>query len=368
MQFCIRPVDVWLFRDGRPFTAGEDHTAETLFPPSPFTMQGAIRAKVLADKGVDFTVFARDGQPDPDVGYGENYSRLRLFGPLLMCYRDGRWERLIPAPADLVKQGNALLLLRPSRRAPFACNWPEQLSRRSDLLWVRTAEVVKEAGGWLPESEWERYLSGHPPKHLVPSESLFVYEPRFGIAIRAQSQTAQPTMLYQAYFVRLRENTALWAEVEGIPLPSRGILRLGGEGRAAVYEEIPILPPPQRFPIRFAPGERFKVVLITPAWFSGGWQPKDSNWQRIFHSPVNLVAAAIPRPLRLGGFDVARRIPKSVRAFVPAGSVYFFETQEAFSLPQDFAFTETPEDIRQQGGNWAHIGLGKILFGRWEYV
>jgi len=59
MQVAIRPIDVWLFRDGKPFTAGEDHAAETLFPPSPFTLQGAIRTKVLADKGVNLAEFAK---------------------------------------------------------------------------------------------------------------------------------------------------------------------------------------------------------------------------------------------------------------------------------------------------------------------
>jgi CRISPR type III-B/RAMP module-associated protein Cmr3 len=75
MQIVIRPMDVWLFRDGKPFMAGEDHAAETLFPPSPFTLQGAIRTKVLADKGVNLAEFAKNGErnPDPDVGYGENF-------------------------------------------------------------------------------------------------------------------------------------------------------------------------------------------------------------------------------------------------------------------------------------------------------
>jgi len=36
VQIAIRAVDVWLFRDGKPFTAGEDHIAESAFPPSPF--------------------------------------------------------------------------------------------------------------------------------------------------------------------------------------------------------------------------------------------------------------------------------------------------------------------------------------------
>ncbi len=364
MQICLRPVDVWLFRDGRPFTAGEDHAAETLFPPSPFTLQGAIRTKALADKGVDFVAFAQKRQPDSDVGFGENYGKLRLFGPLLMHRREGKWERLIPAPADLARKGDELLLLKPLRKAPFVTNLPEALN----LLWLKIAEPVKEATGWLPESAWGDYLNGRLPKRLVRTEELFTMEPRFGIAIEPQAQTAQPAMLYQASFVRLKENAALWADVEGVSLPSKGLLRFGGEGRAAFYEEAQLPPFPQRLPINFSSGERFKVVLVTPAWFSGGWQPDGGDWQRMFRASVKLVAAAIKRPLRLGGFDIAKKVPKPLRTLVPAGSVYFFEAQEAFSLPQDFAFTETPQEIRRNGGNWAHIGLGRILVGRWDYV
>jgi CRISPR/Cas system CMR-associated protein Cmr3 (group 5 of RAMP superfamily) len=39
----IRPQDVWLFRDGKPFSGGEDHAATGIFPPTPFTVQGALR-------------------------------------------------------------------------------------------------------------------------------------------------------------------------------------------------------------------------------------------------------------------------------------------------------------------------------------
>ena len=80
------------------------------------------------------------------------------------------------------------------------------------------------------------------------------------------------------------------------------------------------------------------------------------------------MGAAIPRPLLLGGFDVAKGVPKPMRAFVPAGAVYFFETDEPVQFPDDFAFTETPDEVRQQNGNanaWAQIGLGAALIGVW---
>ncbi len=367
VQIAIRAVDVWLFRDGKPFTAGEDHIAESAFPPSPFTLQGAIRTKVLADKGVNLSEFASQGQPDPEVGYGENFGKLRLRGPLLMRCKDGKWERLIPMPADVVKVGDRYGLLRPNSDLPFATNLPEGLQ----LLWAQTEKRITEAKGWLPESEWANYLQGQPPHQVVSAESLFAFEPRFGIAIDANKGTTQEAMLYQARFVRLKEGTALWAEVSGVSLSKKGFLRFGGEGRAAVYEALSqqeSLRPLSQF--NFASNSnRFKVVLVTPAWFSGGWQPKDGDWSKVFGASVQLVGAAIPRPLLLGGFDVAKGVPKPMRAFVPAGAVYFFEAEKPVSFADDFAFTETPDEVRRQNDNanaWAQIGLGAVLIGVWQ--
>jgi CRISPR-associated protein Cmr3 len=370
MQIVIRPMDVWLFRDGKPFRAGEDHAAETLFPPSPFTLQGAIRTKVLADKGVNLAEFAKNGErnPDPDVGYGENFGKLRLRGPLLMRCKDGKWERLIPMPADIVKVGNRYELLRPNLDLPFTTNLP---NKSLQLLWARTGERISEAKGWLPESEWERYLRGQAPEQVVTPGKLFIFEPRFGIAIDANKGTTQEAMLYQARFVRLTKETALWAEVDGVSLNEGGFLRFGGEGRAAVYEALSqqeSLRPLSQF--NFASNSNcFKVVLVTPAWFSGGWQPKDGDWSKVFGASVQLVGAAIPRPLLLGGFDVAKGVPKPMRAFVPPGAVYFFEAEKSVSFADDFAFTETPDEVREQNGNanaWAQIGLGAVLIGVWR--
>jgi len=364
MQIVIRPIDVWLFRDGKPFTAGEDHLAESTFPPSPFTLQGAIRTKILADKGVNLFEFARQKKPDPDIGYGDNFGNLRLCGPLLMRYKDGRWERLIQIPADVVKVGERYELLRPNSDLPFMTN----LSNGLHLLWTQTDKRVSEAKGWLPESEWIRYLQGQTPEKVVKQDDLFIFEPRFGIAIDSSKGTTQEAMLYQARFVRLKDEVALWAEIDGVLLGSNGFLRFGGEGRAAIYEKIsPTLPSISQFNIA-QNAKRFKVVLVSPSWFSGGWQPKDYDWSKIFGSQVRLVAAAIPRPWLLGGFDVAKGTPKPMRAFVPPGAVYFFEANEPTQITEDFCFTETPEDVKLQnrGKNvWGKIGFGKVLFGRW---
>lgn len=219
----------------------------------------------------------------------------------------------------------------------------------------------------MPESEWQRYLKGEQPKRTVSDDELFVYEPRFGIAIERDKRTTKTQMLYRATFVRLEDNVALWAKVESVSLKKeKGFLRFGGEERSASYEVIDSLPSFASYMPNLE--KRFKVVLISPAWFSGGWQPKDGKWQSIFPKPVHLIAAAISRPQKFGGFDLAKNEPKPIRNFVSAGSVYFFEADEPPQLDQDFTFTETPDEVRRQNDGkkaWANIGLGKVLIGTW---
>lgn len=59
----IEPDDVWLFRDGHPFSAGEGHIARCLFPPTPLTLQGALRSSLLAMSGVTLDEYRQQTTP-----------------------------------------------------------------------------------------------------------------------------------------------------------------------------------------------------------------------------------------------------------------------------------------------------------------
>ena len=48
MRLFIEPNESLLFRTGRPFVAGENNFAESMFPPTPETLQGAVRATIAA--------------------------------------------------------------------------------------------------------------------------------------------------------------------------------------------------------------------------------------------------------------------------------------------------------------------------------
>jgi len=368
-QLFIEPMDVLLFRDGKPFAAGEDHRAASLFPPTPFTMQGVVRSKVLFDSGVspaDYANRTPAAQPLAEqIGWpAQGYGRLCLRGPFVARRRNGGVTRYLPLPADVVKAGEEYRLLTPLPGSPFTANWPGG----GQFLWTRTAEAVTEARGWLAEEAFQRYCQGQVPRceEVVSESALVLREPRVGIALDFHKRRPREAHLYQMEFLRLREKVGFLLEVAGIDrfTPAQGVLAIGGESKAARYEVLGETSAPQT--IRLP--ERFKLVLLTPAWFAGGWQPDGGNWAPFFGGSANvrLVAAAVPRAQAIGGArvddrpDLGRRgdFQKPMRRFVPAGSVFFFAS-DGTATYDGRPVTETPRGE----GDFGQIGFGQAAWG-----
>ena len=356
MRLIIKPSDAWLFRDGKPFRAGEDHWAASRFPPTPLTIQGVIRSKILLDSDTDLAQYAKDpqemevykliGSADP------NYGNLRLKGPYLAKKQDGTWVRYYPAPADLLcdkeNQEFCQLIVGDS---PIQANWPENNLRP---LYA-CAEETEPVNGWIAANALYAYLTaGTPPRReqIVQAGDIYVVEERVAISLDRRVRRPKPQMLTEIGMVRLRRGWALDVEVAGVPRwDSPGYLGIGGEARAGYYEVLAPEPPP--VPPTPLP-ERFILYFATPTWFKNGWLPED--WSRWFRGgTVKLVAAAVNRAERIGGWGIVEG-EKAMRAYVPAGSIYYFESKG------DVIFTGEPVTDDPTNGQ---IGFGQAFIGQW---
>lgn len=367
MRIFIEPSDVLLFRDARPFSAGEDHRAVSLFPPTPLTMQGAIRSKVLAkalaEKGKSYADYAVGSVSIPEIGYADDYGQLRLRGPFIASKEKGQVVRYFPLPGDVVTAGCSrpvAVAPLPDTESPFECNPPTVGTVPPNLLWQRTTARIERESGWLSEPELRRYLEGEPFS-VTLEHALFDREPRFHVGI--DSRFKRPHQgdtgghLFQIEFIRLHQGVGLWLEVNGVSLDDTDLLQLGGEAKAAAYHKV------DDQPVLKTGGTakgKFKLYFAAPAYFAQGWQPND--WERfITGGSVRLVAAALLRPQSIGGFDLARNRPKPMRRFVPAGSVFFFESDDKVIVREVI----TDDDGQAQLGQ---IGFGQVFIGRWDYV
>lgn len=48
MIISLEAIDTLFFRDGKPFTMGEDNFASGIFPPAPSVLYGALRSAYFA--------------------------------------------------------------------------------------------------------------------------------------------------------------------------------------------------------------------------------------------------------------------------------------------------------------------------------
>ncbi len=210
----ITPQDVWMFRDSKPFTAGESFVARSLFPPTPQTAQGFLRTHYLDVRGIDFGKYGRGELPHivDEIGYTPKngqptMGRLRVGGPFVARQKDGVTERIFRAPIDLTAlwrgEGDARKLEALGRMTP----------ERADFLtdafdgWrplVSPKDHSLTEGGWLAEPDMLRYLSGQLGDFggLLKDDDLYTLEDRPGVALDANRRTNRERHFYHAQFIR----------------------------------------------------------------------------------------------------------------------------------------------------------------------
>lgn len=412
MHIFIDPSDVLLFRDGRPFSAGEGHRARSIFPPTPNTIQGVIRSKVLADRCGRYQQY-KDGClgcpeqnnctiPDeigrPAANGQGNYGKLKLKGALIAKYQLPDLVIYFPVPSDVVqvKEKN-----NPSGNPQLQYLQPlqQQLPGDNDLpfsllpLWTPETQPVEAIQGYWSHQQLSDYLLGKCPDSFTKIKELYEKEARFGIEIDNSKQIVQEGKLYQTEFVRCLEYVGLYVEIEGIkhlsaePDPNRGIMAIGGENRAASYTKLSQInwdTLSQKLSNRLKESGRFKLYLATPTIFKNqqlnshktkieGWlpswlKPENVNGRVCIKGEykgvaVELVAAAIGRYQTIGGWDIAYNRQKPTRRAVSAGSVYYFKTQaNPEQILENFHWQNLADDEKD-----AQIGYGLSLVGAWNY-
>lgn len=360
----IQAQDVWLFRNGRPFSSGEDRVAAGMFPPTPLTLQGALRQKISVSLGVslrDYRQASRNKQA-PDAAYQaveyigvhgamEDMGLFKMAGPLLSYHN----RPLLPVPADLFYNKDV---------KRFFFTSPKAQGFSSDLEDIQFLEVKEGYENlpqhWMSVEAFEKYLKAEAPagNQLFGKKELYESENRVGVSTDAEKSAGEKGLLYQVEFVRPQEGVGLLVEVgEGIPAELlEGTVQLGGEARQAIAKIVDIeLPKHAKFK------QRFKVIFLTPTYFDGGWKPMQNEaWSEFFGAEVKLKSAALYRPLKIGGWSNASGKALPMHNYVAPGSVYYFEVNEGEpKLPS--ALTQNPENM-----DAARLGFGQYIVGQWS--
>jgi CRISPR-associated protein Cmr3 len=324
MFFRIIPLDTLFFRAGKPFTAGEDTYAEIVFPPYPSVLYGAIRSFAIAQRG-KLSALYNGGYPD--IGTDKTKGTLSIKGPFVV--KEG--IICLPAPLDSVKTEDGLRSLELSKDNAISVSdypMPYILKYREDK------KVEPPDGLFIDAISFKDYLKGKR-KRFNPVKDIYMIEPK--ISIKRERRTTEEGFLCRIPFIRMETDTSLVCEINGISeLANEGILKLGGEGKGARFEEIidDPLKSIKELKLDFS-NKLFKLYLATPAIFNKGWLPhwidEDTLEGEFGGIKLKLLTAAIGKPVPIGGWDMANNRPKPMRKAVPAGSVYYFEVVQNVS-------------------------------------
>lgn len=364
--FEIRPQDVWLFRDGKPFSAGEDHAAHSMFPPTPLTVQGALRRQISESQGVSLYQY-RHGSTQTarevvaQIGpYGDllDTGQFKMQGPFVGLHTREQLVPLFPSPADLLwHEGSGdFRITGPNLDAALSSD----LSAREIETFCHVYEGYENLPAhWITTEAFTDYLAGRKQtgKGILHKDHVYQSENRFGVAINAASSYREEGLLYQVQFVRPQPGISLLVAVDGeLEKHLKGEIQLGGEQRRARLYPATVQLPPR--PAQLS--GHFKIIFLTPAYFSGGWEPQNGDWSSVFNShPVEFITAALYRPQRIGGWNSYANRPRAMHNYVAPGSVYYFKTEQAFAAPP--ALTQNPVEIVDA----AALGFGQYAVSTW---
>ncbi len=356
MYAQLTPLDTIFFRDGSPFTMGQENWGQSRFPPPPSVVYGALRSRYLAEHP--------ERLPDaggPDDPTGE--AQLTAFH-----LRDASGP-LFPMPLDLVatedanpqRAGTEVTRLRRTTMPSGAAG----LGRSPDVLsHPETVETVRESV--VDRFALDEYLAGERGPfnsfHLY-EDDLVHREPKIGLRMDRTARAADDGFLYRVGLHRLDDEVSFGVGIGNLSLDDEGLLKLGGESKPARFERLsdtPPVPAPPREQI--ATRQEFVLYLATPAIFRQGWLPgeldPDTLRGTIRGTTLSLRAAAVGKPGAVGGWDMKAGAPKPMNRTVPAGSVYHFAIQEGSADDViEGLHDERISDIR------ASAGFGHALVG-----
>lgn len=356
--YTLSPLDIWLFRDAKPFTPGERAWAGSVFPPSGHAIVGALRG--LLGEAAHFT----------------------LRGPFL-CFAQ---ELYLPRPLNYV--GVHPLTPVPWLEENHACRqiqWNH--SGPAPLVRKQLPDQDEDKQQEAPEPEYRQYLPQEDVLELLKNGSLskkhlqcqngkspqpWTVETRPHNALEPGTRQVKDA---DGYFVenaiRLHPGWSLAIGVD-YEFETPATLRLGGEGHRAILQRCDDLSDQWQqlqevSAANFNKGAKSLAYLLTPGVFerhSNGqplcqawpWEWKFAHIANPNQSPGPLVSVATEKPMPISSrFRHEQKSIPAPQVFAASpGSVYYLE--QPATLFQDQP--DAPDFLKR----WRQRGYSELLW------
>lgn len=384
--YTLTPLDVWMFRDAKPFTPGDRAWAGSEFPPSSQTIAGALRSLLNSDRKFRMT--------GPFL-YGVEGESPTLFFPTPLGFDKGiplvpaRWDEdshLHNSTSESENGHLPVLLSDPHRPCPLVRNSKSTASKTGTSTQVRTRSFI-------PYNVLLDYLErGHRDSHLPEqllcrddSESSYPWqvEPRHHNTMQDDTRQVKEA---DGYFVenavRLKSGWCLAiALAQPLDVQYPAVVRLGGEGHCAMVDLAPGHLSQEWDSIQqtsetnYEKGGQAIAYLATPGIFerrrqlnpnaprtesisycqAWPWEWKLSTVSNQNQTPGPLVSVATDNPIPISGRYQFKPTDKQIQQgraeaslpspqvfAAPAGSLYYLDFENAERVPLFQTSDEAP--------------------------
>jgi CRISPR-associated protein Cmr3 len=355
----INALDTLFFRDGKPFSMGDETFAEGVFPPAPSVIYGALRSAFLSEHPQYIASINTDEDPTKllkitQITFFQQQKKVEVSTKQELKSEKEQFL-LFPVPLDIV--------IKKTEKAGFV----EYNLGENDFTAKMTfpkiniyGKEVETGKGFINRENINRYLQGkHKSSFYQLHEKISLDDPKIGNGRDNITHSVEESLLYRVNMNRLNfyKNEFKDAKTKDVVLTKDDVLtiivqyelpnfedwqpkiiKLGGEGKVAgvkTYEypqsekvkcDTNISRP--RIRLNFNEEDQyFKLYLSTPTIFEQGFLPKGINpttfkgiWKGI---EIEIITAFSNKPSFIGGFDIQKKRPKPMYKALSAGTVFY---------------------------------------------
>jgi CRISPR-associated protein Cmr3 len=343
MTIEVTPLDTLFFRDGKPFSMGEDVWATGIFPSAPSVFYGMLRTAFASQNNINLSEIE------------DTTKTLKINSIILQKAQD----YLFPYPADFITtKDDETKLLKPIKNNVIS-------NLNDETEFILKAEIngkVKDYFGmaYINDIDFSDYqnFNENIDFQAVKNDEIYITEPKVGIARENTTNTTEESKIYRVGMIRPEKEVKFIINFEGLELEDKGFFKIGAENKIAHYKKINNLPE-INYP-EFIENKYLKIYLSTPAIFNNGHLPEFIEKGEFEGIKIKLLTYALGKPQYFGGFDMKKRKPKTMRKAVPAGSVYYLEVDNAKALADKIHGKSISEQLQNEGFGICFCGTFKI--------
>ncbi len=323
----ITPIDNLFFRNGMTFDYKTTNWLKSDNMPNPSVFYGSI-----------FTTMLAQNEEFRKTFMGNNNSELDdyLLIKSIYLYNSDKTELYMKAPKDIFKKKTGRLIIGKFKRNKISTSisvFPLILEN------PKNAEIEKNNNQWIRMYDFTHIYSNNNVYgiNLCNEEDLFSKSYKTGIKIDYKNKNVEDSMLFNQEFTRFtHKNWHYLIEFEiknhDINIEEKGFLKLGGESKAAKYElidkdTISGFTWLNEFNTYYKNknSSYFKVVFTTPTYL---------NFEETKNKIFSIIGLANDKPKYIGGFDVKKLKPKTMKRMLPAGSTAIIEAKESIGIEE----------------------------------